>query len=180
MGAIPADAFLTATSDKCETRSVFDKLEFHQLLQLLKMPEEVKTTKELWTHLTGFHDEDDSRSAFLDLFFQYYFTGRLFFDADNLPKRSSDSANFATAIKIENYLESSGLTIPEKRYCVALVHRLKGATLESAYRGASPDTQMTDPSSLNKQGRLYCQRAIKVVADKMGIIVDANRIKGKA
>ena len=155
---------------------VLNKMNFHQLLHLSKTSTQAKLDENIWTYLQY------EPSPLLDLIFERIFIEWLAFDADNLPRRSPDrpDSNNEIATAIENHLDSTlTLKITERRYCVALIARLRGETNAEAYLRAFHSTVIRDPKELDKQGREYCKRAIKVVKDKMDIIVDPNCIRGK-
>ena len=104
--AVP-DVYLKATDDKDKTQSVLNDMGFHQLLNLFDMPKNRKTAEDIWKYLKYFHDENDHRSTFIDLFFQHLFTGRLAFDADNLPGHKK-TENFMPELLSNNAGPASG------------------------------------------------------------------------
>ena len=178
-------------------RRIVSMMANNRMINLFDIPEPWRVNrKTIWAYLSN------QPSIAVDLYFVKIFKEDLFFDEDNLPNSKAimnsrpiiqDKVNADETVSqvltdkkqitplIENKLRINlGLTGPERRYLVALVERLKGATFESCYGIANPDTQMRDQRNLNKQGREYCEKAHKVAQIKMGVNFDFNIIVGKS
>ena len=137
--------FSQQPDEKFDIDIVLNEMNLDQLLYFSKTSTQAKLDENIWTYLRY------EPSQFLDLIFKRIFTERLVFDADNSPRRGAGFTdnNSAMAAKIENALRLvQGLNGTKKRYCVALINRLKGETFETAYRIAKPDTTMTGQRDL--------------------------------
>lgn len=80
---------------------------------------------------------------------------------------------------IETRLPGIVLKPKERQYIKALIERLKGNIYKEAYCIAYPDTNCNDPNTLNRQGRDYCKKAITIVREKMGIVINPALIAGR-